>query len=289
MTLTVIRRTRSRLLWSIVLSLLATFLLSGCPQYGGPYPIGGANGFDGKLASDKLAEFDEFKSKKKWDSSEVVELNRKLFSDSIKSNSVTGIPHADDFQRYNYVIQGSKIFVAVWKNSKPAETGTHALLSDICNPGLPYSGMKDIQPGMMVNFYPELRPDAPTPDPKCIATVGGKPTGVLDAHSKHFMLAHGKGAMISKYLSGWQNSKVEYAGEIIVSVKPCYYTINQGSGTYKPSAGSTDKDFKHLEAVAQFFSLTIGVSPAFVWRTDSHLVQPVPNQRGTLFCSGPLP
>jgi len=242
---------------------------------GGPYSIGG-NKNDSKITKDKMAEFDGFK-KLSWDSTTVVEFTDKIFTDSIKSNRAqSGVPYTDQFQRYNYVIKDGKIFVAVWdpKNA-----------SGICRTGVPpntkwvvpYANMK-IDPGKMVNFYPEsLKNDLLLNVPTSLAlatpsecsysdTKQGKTTGVLDAHSKHFMLAQGIGNRISKFntVPGWEGTKVDYAGEIVVNINPCYYVINQGSGTYRPNP-----DFKYLDRAAEIFTRTVNVAPKFVWRTDT--------------------
>lgn len=251
---------------AIALALLA--ILTSCcnssgntSPYGGPYYIGGVTKKD-DMAIAKNAEFIAFNNRK-WNSSKVMELkDQNSFEKSIKLNSSSGVPYASEFQRYNYVIKDKKIFVAVWDGAKD--------LDDICNSGMPYRGM-NIKPDEMVNFYPESIGHPPT-NLDCISTAGNTKTGVLDAHSKHFMLVQGEGTTISKHYFDWENKTVDYAGEIIVylTASPCHYVINQGSGTYRPKAGIQDKDdFGNLEAVAQFFGEQIKVSPKSLWRTDT--------------------
>jgi hypothetical protein len=107
-----------------------------------------------------------------------------------------------------------------------------------------------------------------------------KDRGVLDAHSKHFMLAQGIGTTFRGYTRLTQSidltnvlnhpwvtasgiaKKVEYAGEIIVDIQGCKYFINQGSGTYRPEAGD---NLENLLAVAEVFRTTLGFPPTSVW------------------------
>jgi hypothetical protein len=251
-------------LGSIILLLLAFLSVSGCNPYGGPYYIGGDTKYvDEIMANNKNAEFTAFKNKL-WKSSKVAKLVPLLFKNSIIANSKSKVPDADKIQQYNYVIKGNDILVAVWD-------GDIDSLNQICEPGLPYPPMT-IQSNTMVNFYPESNKQFSS-DPNCISTLGNnRETGVLDAHSKHFLLVQGVGTKISDYdyTKSWEKKTVDYAGEIVVVLKAssCYYRINGGSGTYKPKAGRSNNDFEYLQKVAELFAKETGVSPEFAWRTD---------------------
>jgi hypothetical protein len=285
---------------SIVALLLAALAISGCDcnpnpsPYGGPYRIGGdTRNIDAIMANNKNAEFAAFKQKQ-WNSSIVRELddstpddNRRLFENSIKANSSSNVPDATEFQRYNYVIKGRKIHFAVWKDNNTD-------LNNICKPGMPYrpntSTRMIIEPNTMVNFYSEEPNDKLSSYPDCISIVGSnKKTGVLDAHSKHFMLAQGTGIAISDYdpTKGWEEMAVDYAGEIIIILKgnPCYYVINQGSGTYKPKPGRSNSDFEYLITVATLFEQVLGVRPAFVERTNPNAYWYLGPQNSALSCT----
>lgn len=263
---------------SIVLLLLAAPLIAGCDDspLGGPYYLGGSTkDFDKTIANNKSAEFVTFKFAKEWNSSKVAILTEQMFNNSIEINSVSKAPEADRFQKYNYVIKGNEIRVAVWSDAKDK-------LNDICKSGLPYPAMTAPTNNTMVNFYPEddvkdLTKPSKLDDPvkDCRAIVGTKVVRVLDAHGKHFMLAQGKDTMISDYdaTKKWQDKTVDYAGEILVVIDQgsCFYGLNQGSGTYQPNSGHTKDDVDYLIAAANFFSKKIHVSPAFVWDTKKNI------------------
>lgn len=257
----------------IAVLLLAALLISGCKDdasgFGGPYYLGGGTkNVDKIMANNKNGEFRIFKDDKKWKSSKVAILDKDLFVKSIQNNKASRVPAADKFQKYNYVVKDGKIRVAVWDGSKEND------LNDICNPGLPYAGMPAPSNNTMVNFYPEDPTKAhggiaDKQNESCRATVGNKPVGVLDAHSKHFMLAQGENARISDYGAAkkWEDKTVAYAGEILVVLgeNSCFYALNQGSGTYKPDSGTSKENVDHLKAVAALFEKTIGMSPLYVW------------------------
>jgi hypothetical protein len=261
-------------------ALLLGVAATASGQYGGPYEI------DAKEKADKIAEFDAIRSLSiNWDSSKAEVLDRKLFIDSIKENRSSNTPKADEYQRYNYVIENGEIRVAVWLIK-----GT---VRNVCRRappilGIPYLGAR-IKKGVMVNFFPEdtRLPDSskivgPIPKTCESTTPSGKTTGVLDGHSKHFMLAQGMGTKLSKYKSNpssgekWAATMVDYAGEIIVNVRDCYYIINQGSGTYKPRGG-TGHDFVYLLKVATLFATTVGTPPVAVWDTTMSVIPTTTN------------
>lgn len=119
-----------------------------------------------------------------------------------------------------------------------------------------------VEQGVMVNFYPESTTDKPTDTSECITADGT--SGVMDALSKHFMIAQGAGERVSDYnATTWPRTTVDYAGEILVTVGPssCTYTISQGSGTYVPQAGVPSDRFRYIDRVARLFDTAVGTYP----------------------------
>lgn len=166
-------------------------------------------------------------------------------------------------QRYNYVmdIDECEIYVAVFTDD--AETTFGQLSPDICEPGRATPVSKYVRAGMMINSAGE--PDN-TP---CLLSFkfghqddqGNHDLGILDAISKHLMLSQRVG---NKSLQDFPEDpemldkrKVGYAGELLVNLEAdaeCPYTINAGSGTYKPTEGL-------LTQVATHFSSILGEVP----------------------------
>jgi hypothetical protein len=274
---------RWSLVWAVVALACSQISFLGpatarAQAYGNPYPI------DPQAVGDKIAEFDALRHPAiDWDSSSVAALDRALFIDSIVDNRASGMPDSDKYQRYNYVILNGKILVAIWTSNQA--------MSQICKqapqpaPAAAYLASK-VPARRMVNFFPEdtrlpfpLKAGGP-PQPACqSAAASGKTVGVFDAHSKHFMLAQGPATRLGDYIaltSGpkWRMASVDYAGEIIVDVRNCYYVINQGSGTYRPKGG-VSADFAYLMAAAEAFATTIGTAPAAVWDVSAPLVPPI--------------
>lgn len=277
-----------------ILLLLATFTIAFGDQLdglGGPYAIGGNEYSDVGLAQAKVAEFDAFATAK-WGHSKVTELTFDLLQMSIQRNASSGVPYADRYQRYNYVVPEKKdakddlqILVATWLSKSKFDA--------ICNITQhlpkPYDTL-ETEDGVMVNFFPEdpgLPLDKNQPSlskwPPCVTEYfvhpgSSKYTGVLDANSKHFMLAQGLGKMLKNYTAtnkrpggpdlaevrghAWVQTKVLYAGEIIVDVKGCNYFINQGSGTYKPKPGD---NLELLRKVAKVFEERLDLPPSLFW------------------------
>ena len=232
------------------------------------WPFGGPYGF--KESYQKVLDFEQCYrlgyaySKATY----ITASNRDLFASSIKDNKRN--PHGEYFQRYNYVIEKSepdaqkqnwRIKVAVWRDVAEIEAlGYNPPDFDDLD-GKPFI----YTPGRMIDFFPEepggekrFKPDSPL----WISAVSGtglKDTGILDAMSKHFMLANvpdGGGVELFDR-DTWLEKKVAYAGEILVDVEGDYYVVNNGSGTYRPDA-------PHLEAVARYFEEVLGVAPAYV-------------------------
>jgi|SRR6267142_4897 len=269
-------------LWAFPFLLGAAVAAYG-QKYGGEYEIANPPASKpGQLARDKISEFDALRDASiGWNSSETVLLERALFVKSIIANKGSKAPKAETYQRYNYVVKNNEIRVAVWT--------TGGAVRKVCRRA-PVSARAYLatrtEKGTMVNFFPEVT-DLPNskdlgevPGACTSTTSAGKTTGVLDGHSKHFMLAQGddknKLVRLGAYKSGvsgntWETAKVDYAGEIIVDVKHCIYIINQGSGTYRPKGG---QDFAYLLAVAELFRDRVLTPPLAVWDTQTPLLVP---------------
>lgn len=233
---------------------------------------------------------------------EVPLLNKDFFERSIEANSED--PYGTKFQKYNYVVcrgaENETIWVARWQ-----DTVDFAGISRNC-PG-PKFELQNRQ-GMMINIFPEDKDakivdlrgqqtpcwlDGLDPDPEEKKLKSKVETGLLDAISKHYMIAQGPRAQASEKITiakfdaeKWSKTRVRYAGEIIVDVEKCEYWLNNGSGTYQPK-GLNKSGQDELQAVAQLFSDTLGVSPTFVIDTDgttSHGGIPTPTASGQLAC-----
>jgi len=235
------------------------------------------------LAEPKVKEFDAIHGAN-WDSSRTELLSSDLLQLSIKENAKSGAPDADLYQRYNYVVKDGSIRVAVWT--------VNSTIAGVCKTstrsGNPAYQNATIKKDVMVNFFPE---DKGTPGEKPLGSdkvcmPNPAKAGVLDAHSKHFMLAQTnpvqqQGGPEFVFLKDydakqatktkWQEASVEYAGEILVDVRTCSYIINSNSGTFRPNPGSSG-DFKYLLKVAKLFENKIGVSPIAVWDTFNPIV-----------------
>ena len=154
----------------------------------------------------------------------------------------------------------------------------------------------------MINIFPEEKNtknlslkgqqtpcwlDGLDPDPEEKKLKSKVKTGLLDAISKHYMIAQGKGKSIKDFdADKWSKTRVRYAGEIIVDVKNCQYWLNNGSGTYKPK-GLDESGRDELQKMADIFSTKLGVWPAFVIDTDgtiSHGGIPAQSSAGQLVC-----
>lgn len=155
----------------------------------------------------------------------------------------------------------------------------------------------------MVNFFPEETDVAGYPGgfpatftSPCHVTLDGggttsdfqlglllgdlaKKRGVLDAHGKHFMLRQAPKTVLMDFVPPnrkpialndalshqWaKNGTVAFAGEIVVDVEQCTYSINQGSGTYRPDPGPGQKNLKYLHAAAEVFQAVLGSPPSTV-------------------------
>jgi hypothetical protein len=262
------------LAWLVVLAALQY----GCaaqPSYGGPYLIAR------EALADKIAEFDALRAARVgWSSSKVAVLSRDLLERSIRANRAGGAPHAAAYQRYNYVIKDGEIRVAVWTTDAPLEE----VCKQASRPASAYTGAR-VRNATMVDFFAEetALPNRPgpalAPRRACeSATPAGKTVGVLDAHTKHFLLVQKIDTRLEDYSShqsaeAWAREAADYAGELIVDLRGCYYVINQGSGTYRPPGGR-DGDFRYLLAAARSFEAVLGVAPAAVWDVSTPRIVP---------------
>lgn len=166
------------------------------------------------------------------------------FEASIRKN--LSFPYAVRLQRYNYVITDNcDIILAEWhEDDDPLDD---VLRSEQCL-------RTDFRPlnrhKTMINWFPE--------EPEAALSVEGlspcwfeitiekddgtkeqKKAGLLDAISKHFMLAQGPGSNIDDFKPAddpneWLHARVAYAGEIFVDLDKCTFWLNNSSGTYKP-------------------------------------------------------
>lgn len=210
--------------------------------------------------------------------SEAALLNdRTSFEESIQANRSDR--YGEAYQKYNYVVceqDGVEtIWVAKWN------VDTIQGISECPGPKFELKNLGN-QKDKMINIFPEDK-DAKsvslrgqqTPcwldglDPEEKKLKSKVEVGLLDAISKHYMLAQGEGTTIKNFKPEWSKTQVRYAGEIIVDVEKCEYWLNNGSGTYLPTGGD------ELQEMAQLFSDTLGgTRPAFVIdvtdRTTSH-------------------
>ena len=283
-----------------VLLISLTVLAVGCSPWG---VFGTKTGFGGPYAYQggiqKVAEFQWYKDHTN-DLSKHMELNLSRLTQSIRDNRAP-MGGVRQVQRYNYVIteEDSKIYVGVWSMPinwsttsdwiKIGQTKANTCIVDKIAGGAPAS-MPTPSPmptptpaptatpaptpipaknGAMINFHAE-DPVFGSPDSPCWlkASKDGKKVGILDAMTKHFMLANGAGTVESfdlRKLESWTKKEVAYAGEmfVLVSDSTCLMVINNGSGTYLPQAGNNRDSLKYLKAVAAFFSQKIPPIPIY--------------------------
>lgn len=197
--------------------------------------------------------------------SKAAELDEDLFVASIGRNKESSL-YGEIGQLYNYAVTEDGIIVAVW-----TETDLIAMGRERCPggrnvmPDLP-NDLKDNE--TMVNWFPEepslvrtvkledQKPPPPASQSYCWLKKGA---GVLDAISKHFMLAQGEGMTVNQYEGEWVKKDVIYAGEITVDVELCTYSVNQLSGTYQPENNKQIRD-----ALITYFSEELDATPSSV-------------------------
>ena len=220
-------------------------------ELGGPYPKGG-DFADGVLEG-KQNEFSGYKALG-LSFSHAVELpdpeGNTTFEDSIQANL-----DGSGQQRYNYAITADcKIFMAAWSASDLALGVSDIACAGGNNLTLAPSG--SIGEHDLINFAPE-QPFGPlvSTDPldkhsPCWLDAE-REKGILDAISKHFMLAQKGDGNIGDYAEKeWSKTKVAYAGEILVNTDDCSYVLTAGSGTYKPLG-------KYLVAANKYFAQVV--------------------------------
>ncbi len=249
--------------------------------FGGPYSFGGEREGMVKIdfERDKKEDFQRYHNAGLF-FSEAAELTSSLFEEWVKENlpveeklpvednlpveeNLVRKPYGDKRQQYNYVVDTEgRILVGKWKDNVDTD------LKEVLDDEKRCPGMPDFRPHTqgMINWFPEESKNGLSP---CwLAGLAGneagiKKDGLLDAISKHLMLAQGEGNSIDKLFdddkSLWEewtdeSVKVAYAGEIIVDLDSCTYSLNNNSGTYTPKR-------EGLPDVAEYFADKIGVAP----------------------------
>ena len=228
-------------------------------QWEGPIPFGGPPSSPAALKPSeraaKIAEFTGYPVPIR-SLSVATTLTKKVFKDSIKENLAA--PYAIRYQLYNYVVTTEcDIRAATW-----TESILGGVLSDrtICAEDERRIAAGNIA-GTMINFFPEdlgsqfpefhIGIDDEARRSPCWLTGSTKKKGLLDALSKHFMLAQGPGSMINQFnATKWPMTELAYAGELLVDLKNCTYSLNAGSGTYRPFD-------KHVPSVTTFVAKKI--------------------------------
>ncbi len=227
-------------------------------QFGGPYPFAPT----GERAEKKRVDFECY-MELGLSLSQAVKLDDDLFERSIRANDESP-DRTDaekyDTQKYNYAInERGEIIVAKWENTSLVhDKEVSANCRDRrCNEKSrrDFDLDKDLG-GIMINWFPEAKAAVPKQSP-CWLTSPNK-DGLLDAISKHFMLAQGYRFTIDDFdWNDWKDKKrvkVAYAGEITVDLVSCTYSLNNNSGTYGPEGGE-------LKSVAKHFANEIHVRP----------------------------
>ena len=192
------------------------------------------------------------------------------FEESIKNN--LSFPYGDRRQEYNYVIaENCDILVAAWDEDGQLE----GVMTEANCPG----GRGDFTPRDhegMINWYPEEWKSVKW----VFKSLGQSPCwlnkdedgkgrdGLLDAISKHFMLAQGPGSTINGFNEdSWADTQVAYAGEIIVDLEDCTYWLNNDSGTYGPGKDMPPKGNKLFD-VAEHFAGKLDIWPAYYYDAE---------------------
>lgn len=271
-------KTRSILPFAVLGLFLVALFASACPddgfdadQFGGTYSFGeNRNTVDKiKFEMEKKDDF-EFYKDNGLSLSKATQLTENSFKESIMASRAANVRFPEnemqerydnviDKQKYNYVIHvGGNIIVAEWGDDVDLEK---VLSGGVCSS----TDFTPQKPRRMINWFPEDSGDGQSP-----CWLGSKmEKGLLDAISKHLMLAqgvdkNGKGATIGDFNvdkwatndeGDWMKAKVAYAGELIVDLASCTYTLNNDSGTYGRPNGD------ELENVAKYFDDELGVGP----------------------------
>ena len=227
-------------------------------DFGGPYPFGGPTPFEmtDKQKDKKQDDFERYERRKLFLSQTTKLQDMDAFEKSIREN--LPFPYGVRRQAYNYVVaENCDILVAEWKDDLKFE--------DVLSGAGCFETPRDFTPGDgqegMINWFPEELNGSQyvvTPEARkspCWLDAAKK-EGILDAFSKHFMLAQesrgeGEGKIEQYNKEAWANTSVAYAGEILVDLGSCTYSLNSNSGTYRPPD-------KHLPAVTKYFLENFG-------------------------------
>ena len=240
-------------LFALLASVLLVLLLAACGdpepgatcsvddssyELGGPYPKEGE--FAKGVLEGKQNEFAGY-MKLELSVSQAVKLpgpdDAPIFQDAIRAN----FDKSSGQQRYNYAITVKcEIFMAAWQaTGNSAEGDAFGEEFDVACAGDRDTELSIGKAGVLINFAPEqpfgvrLLSKPPKQSPCWLDAEREK--GILDAISKHFMLAQGEKGKIADYdEKEWSKTKVAYAGEILVNTDDCTYVLTNGSGTYKP-------------------------------------------------------
>ena len=213
--------------------------------YGGPYGY--------KLTTpQKLIDFGYY-TFKGLEFSEGQPLTQDLFCDSVYENLNKGSSR----QKYTYIINAyDNIIVSTWKGNR--DLGD--LGNMVCDGTGETLSQYHTNNGRMIDFSPEDNRNQSPCWLKILVNEDGewieKPQGILDAMSKHFMLAQEQPTISAFQPALWLLSTVEFAGEIIVDVDKEYYVININSGTYRP-----DAEEKFLPVAAKRFGQLLNEIP----------------------------
>ena len=136
----------------------------------------------------------------------------------------------------------------------------------------------------MINFWPEDELENPKKVPICWLKDDNNKKPILDAMSKHFILAQGPGEKTIRQMKLGEDEgvpaaarSIAYGGEIVVDLNTCTYTINNGSGTYQPVAHDADLidgEFpSYLNTIAERIGEKVAVVPAYVQPFEMEKVQ----------------
>ena len=220
-------------------------------MFGGPYPREGND-----ISEKKKEDFRDYNTSQLSYSRATKLVDMEQFEGSIREN--LPFPYGVSRQKYNYAIsEDCDILVATWKDPLnledellkevivETETEDESLIEvevegeliDKCPGGRDFTPRD--QKEAMINWFPEEAAAAlGIPNRSPCWLNGNQTKGLLDAISKHFMLAQGPGTTIDEFNSDnetrWAETKVAFAGEITVDLDTCSYWLNSNSGTYKP-------------------------------------------------------
>ena len=231
-------------------------------RFGGPFAI------DIELIQRKQAEFEKLKRHGSNLSKEAI-LTLVLLEDSAKhyrQGAGKRYPiSGNERQLYNYVIAlDCTIYVAVWQEDATFKRAN-------CNREDSGYDQAVYKENIMINKYPEAQKQGLESSPCWIYVIIHDKTqavGLLDAMSKHFMLASPTKTVDSydpNNPTDWILAEVAYAGEIEVTVngEQCSYNLNNDSGTYKPNGR------KLIQVAEHFASKLSDVGPASISDSSS--------------------